>query len=119
MKLHFVALNMAHTVEDPDVMIPFSLFLSLDQQKPRISLFRIVNKLTSTRAKDLILRLVHGELYSKERLYRYQLVDTPMCPRCNQIETLVHKSPFVQLKLELDISMEELHHVPECNPNRD
>ena len=39
----------------------------------------------------MILRLVHGELYSKERLYRYQLVDTPMCPRCNQIETLVHK----------------------------
>ena len=56
-----------------------------------INLYSTLNKLTSTRSKDLLLRLTHGELYSKEKLHRYQLIDSPACPRCNQTETLVHK----------------------------
>ena len=50
-----------------------------------------LSKLTSTRHKDLILRLIHGELYSKERLHRYRLIDNPLCLRCGAIETLEHK----------------------------
>ena len=56
-----------------------------------MSLYSSINKLTSTRSKDIILRFIHGELYSKERLFRYQLVDSPACPRCDQVETLAHK----------------------------
>ena len=48
-------------------------------------------KLTSTKHKDLILRLAHGELYSKERLHRYRLIDNPLCSRCGDIENLQHK----------------------------
>ena len=48
-------------------------------------------KVTSTKHKDLLLRLVHGELYSKERLHRYRLIDNAQCPRCGEIETLKHK----------------------------
>ena len=50
-----------------------------------------VSRLTSTRHKDLILRLVHGEPYYRERLYRFNLVDSPLCQRCGEIETLEHK----------------------------
>ena len=50
-----------------------------------------LSKLTSTRHKDILLRLMHGELYSKERLTRYGLVADPVCPRCDEIETLSHK----------------------------
>ena len=50
-----------------------------------------VSKITSTRHKDTLLRLMHGELYTKERLYRFNLTDTPNCPRCGDIETLEHK----------------------------
>ena len=56
-----------------------------------LNLFSVINKLTSTKCKDVLLRLLHGELYSKERLFRYQLVDAPTCPRCDEIETLSHK----------------------------
>ena len=56
-----------------------------------INLFGTLAKLTNTRHKDILLRLMHGELYSKERLHRYGLVAQPLCPRCNQIETLKHK----------------------------
>ena len=34
---------------------------------------------------------MHGELYSKERLNRYGLTDTPNCSRCLEPETLIHK----------------------------
>ena len=50
-----------------------------------------LKRVTCTRHKDLILRLVHGELYSKERLHRYRLIDSPDCSRCGAIETLCHK----------------------------
>ena len=50
-----------------------------------------VSRLSSTRHKDIILRLIHGELYSKERLNRYGLVGDPLCPRCQETETLSHK----------------------------
>ena len=50
-----------------------------------------LNKLTNTKHKDILLRLIHGELYSKERLYRYRLVDSSTCLRCGNIETLKHK----------------------------
>ena len=48
-------------------------------------------KITSTKHKDVLLRLAHGELYSKERLHRYRLIDSPDCSRCGHIETLKHK----------------------------
>ena len=49
------------------------------------------SKLTSTRLKDLVLRLSHGELYYRERLFRYNLIENPLCLRCGEIETLMHK----------------------------
>ena len=58
-----------------------------------------LSKLTSTKHKDIILRLSHGELYSKDRLARRGLIDNPACPRCNQLETLSHKyfhCPYVK-----------------------
>ena len=50
-----------------------------------------LRKVTCVRHQDILLRLAHGELYSKERLHRYRLIDSAQCPRCDQIETLSHK----------------------------
>ena len=52
-----------------------------------------VRKLTSTKLKDTIIRIAHGEIYTKEKLHRYGLVDSPTCLRCNEDEneTLSHK----------------------------
>lgn len=38
-----------------------------------------------------MLRVAHGDVYCKERLYRFGLVDSPTCPRCDNIETVDHK----------------------------
>ena len=50
-----------------------------------------INKLTSTRHKNLLLKVAHGEVYTKERLHRFGLIDSNACPRCGLAETLVHK----------------------------
>jgi hypothetical protein len=50
-----------------------------------------INRLTSVRLKNVILRIAHGEVYTKERLHRFRLIDSPLCKRCNSIETLYHK----------------------------
>ena len=50
-----------------------------------------ISKLTSTKHKNVILRAAHGEVYTKERLHRFNLIDSNICPRCDQVETLQHK----------------------------
>ena len=50
-----------------------------------------IKHLTSTRHKNLILKIAHGDWYSKERLHRFGLIDNPNCDSCGQLETLKHK----------------------------
>lgn len=39
----------------------------------------------------MLLRAIHGEVYTLEKLARYRLIDDATCPRCSQDETLCHK----------------------------
>ena len=58
-----------------------------------------VTKLTNMRHKNLLLRIAHGEIYTKEKLHRFGMIDSPQCPRCEEIETLRHKfieCPYVE-----------------------
>ena len=50
-----------------------------------------VSKVTSTKHKNILLRVAHGDIYTKEKLNRFGMVDDPSCPRCGEIETLRHK----------------------------
>ena len=48
-------------------------------------------KLTSIKHRNMLLRVAHGEIYTKEKLHRYNLIDNDRCPRCGEAETLNHK----------------------------
>ena len=50
-----------------------------------------LRKMASIKHKSFILRVAHGDVYTKEKLYRYGLNPNPECPRCGHIETLHHK----------------------------
>ena len=50
-----------------------------------------ISKLTSIRNRNIILRVAHGEIYTKLKLLRYGLKDSPRCSQCGAIETLSHK----------------------------
>ena len=50
-----------------------------------------LSTLTSTRHKLNLLRIMHGDVYTKDRLHRFGLVNDNTCPSCEEVETLQHK----------------------------
>ena len=50
-----------------------------------------LSKVTSVRHRNCLLRVAHGDIYTKEKLARYGLRESPNCPRCGEIEDLQHK----------------------------
>ena len=50
-----------------------------------------LSKLTSTRHKNTLLRVAHGDVYTKDKLHRFGMADDNKCYRCNDAETLKHK----------------------------
>jgi hypothetical protein len=68
----------------------FKIGISLSNIESRTFFHRIA-KLTSTQHKALLLRIVHGDIYTKEKLLKYGLSESSSCPRCSQTETLQHK----------------------------
>jgi len=72
---------------------PLCYFKSGTILTPRESLnyFYNLNRLPSVRHRNIILKILHGDVYTNERLHRFGLIDNPSCPRCDQIETIEHK----------------------------
>ena len=50
-----------------------------------------LSKITNVRHKSVILRIAHGDIYTKDKLSRYGLADSNACPRCGELEDLRHK----------------------------
>ena len=50
-----------------------------------------LSRLTSTRHKNTLLKVAHGEVYTKAKLFRFGLVGDDTCPRCDETESLKHK----------------------------
>ena len=49
-------------------------------------------KLTSTRHKNILLRLVHGDIFSNSRLHRFGLREGAGCANCPEpVETILHR----------------------------
>ena len=55
------------------------------------SWFNNLKKVLSTRHKNTLLRIMHAEVYTKQRLHRFGLTENPNCPRCGELEDLHHK----------------------------
>ena len=53
---------------------------------------RMTRKLTSSRHKNILLRVMHGDIFSNERLHRFGLRDSPACSNCDElVETREHR----------------------------
>ena len=50
-----------------------------------------LTKVPSVRHRNILLKVAHGDIYTKEKLYRFGLIPSPECPRCGEVETLIHK----------------------------
>ena len=50
-----------------------------------------LRKVTSVRHRNTLLRVIHAEVYTKERQHRFGLSDPPNCAKCGELEDLEHK----------------------------
>ena len=51
-----------------------------------------IKKLTSSRHKNSVLRIAHGDVYTNDRLFRFGLTDSPRCLHCDHLnENLMHR----------------------------
>ena len=74
--------------ETKEVITPKMLtnVLANDLQK----LGNTIATLTNSKLKSTLLRCVHGDVYSKERLQRFGMSDDNLCCRCSKMETTNH-----------------------------
>ena len=50
-----------------------------------------INKLTNVKLKTILLRSIHGDIYSGTRLKKFGMAEDDKCPRCNLPETIEHQ----------------------------
>lgn len=76
--------------EDDTPICVFKIGLIMDPNMAMTWLYTL-SRLTSVRHKNTILKICHGDVYTKAKLARFNLADDPYCPRCGKLETLEHK----------------------------
>ena len=76
--------------QDSEPIKNFRIGLNLTTAESLSWLLKI-SKITSTKHKNVILRVAHGDVYTMEKLYRFGLEASNICPRCDEVETLEHK----------------------------
>ena len=81
-------IRMARVSSSPETN--FKIGLDLSTKAALTWLYRI-NKLTSTKHKTNILRVAHGDVYTKVKMLKFGLTQDDRCPRCDESETLQHK----------------------------
>ena len=51
----------------------------------------LINRLTNTKLKTIVLRSIHGDIYCGTRLKKFGLTEIDECPRCQLPETIDHQ----------------------------
>ena len=49
-----------------------------------------IKKLRCVRAKNLALRILHGDIFTGEKMFKLGMTDTDQCQRCDRRESLEH-----------------------------
>ena len=75
---------------DKDPIMNFKIGYDLSRRES-LSWGHRLSKLTSIRHRFTLLRVAHGDVYTKDKLKRYGLIDENICPRCDEVEDLDHK----------------------------
>ena len=81
---------------------------------------RSLKKLTSTRHKNILLRFVHGDIFSNSRLCKFRLRDTANCINCPEaLETIQHRISECPKAVEAWSKLNEIKVKLGLNPTAD
>ena len=81
--LNSKALRLNQIAEEDSMICVYKSGLILDPGELK-AWTRQMRRLTSTRHKNVLLRVAHGDVFSNERLFRFGLTDSPNCSNCNE-----------------------------------
>lgn len=56
-----------------------------------LNYFDKLNRLTSTNHKMILLKVLHGDIYTNERLFRFGLSNSELCVLCGQDDNIEHR----------------------------
>ena len=71
----------ARIIESEKIICLYKTGLALTPGEVKSWAYR-KSKLTSTRHKNILLRVAHGDIYSNTRLFRFGLINDPKCSNC-------------------------------------
>jgi len=63
-----------------------------------------INRLTNTKNKGILLRVMHGDIYSGTRLKKFGMTESDTCPRCGESEDINHQimnCPYTKIIWEI------------------
>ena len=84
------AKELRQSLNEENPLLVYKCGLILDPGEGLLWL-RNLNSVKSTGHKNAILRFIHGDIYSQERLFRFNMSDSPNCETCGELETINHK----------------------------
>ena len=83
--------RLTQTSDEDKVICLYKLGLVLDPGEV-LAWTSKIRKLTGTRHKNILLRVVHGDIFSNARLHKFRLRDTSACANCpDPVETILHR----------------------------
>ena len=71
-------------------LISYKLFNSPNPESIKV-LGKKLTRMTNVKLKTIMLRSIHGDIYSGSRLKKFGMSDSDKCPRCNETETIEHQ----------------------------
>ena len=72
-------------------------------------------KMTNIKLKSILLRSIHGDVYSGTRLKKFGMTDNDSCPRCKMPETIQHQLLECQYCKELWTEVSKITSIPSEN----
>jgi len=87
-KLTSKALRQARENYDPECIFKVGAIMTPVES---VNYFTQLNKITSVRHKSTVLKVLHGDIYTKDRQFRFKLATNPKCDLCEEVDTLEHR----------------------------
>ena len=84
-------LRLGRTPEEEKIICLYKIGLALNPGEV-LAWTKRLKKLTSTRHKNILLRVAHGDIFSNSRLCRFGLRNEANCANCpERVETIIHR----------------------------
>ena len=89
--------KIAHRITSKEIRLEFNSMSGMTNNKlidisseDAKAYFKRIRALTSTKHKNIALRVWNGDVLGRERLYNMGLSDDKLCLHCHEIETQIH-----------------------------